>query len=196
MTWPEFLAAVIGSIIASGVILPTAIWILQLWLSSRIDHEFNKRLEEHKLGLDKQLENHKALLANITGRRVEVVVKTHRLLVRAAREISQYTNPIQFTSDDAEEAHRLRKEHGERVVKYVNMFNSYVYENRPLYDEPLYENLKKLADLLVKTWTRAIIEEQSRRPELKETASDLLDKELSPLLDKITSHARELLRQP
>lgn len=106
-SWTEFISAIIGGSIVGIGVLPAAVWVLQLWMNRKFELEFNKRLEEYKLGLDKQLENHKALLANITGRRVEVVIETYRALVRAALAMRRFLDPIQYSSGDEKRIGRI-----------------------------------------------------------------------------------------
>ncbi len=108
MPWAEFASSIVGGIVTGGLLLPASVWVLRLWMANRFELEFKKRLEDHKLGLDKQLEIHKALLANITGRRVEVVVETYRLLVRAARGMKQHLDPLQWSTGDPEYERQLK----------------------------------------------------------------------------------------
>jgi hypothetical protein len=72
----------------------------------------------------------------------------------------------------------------------------YIFEHRPLFEDPLYERLKEMANLLSDAGSKRRVAEQTGKIELEDEAYDPIDKKVGPLLDTINNHARELLQQP
>jgi hypothetical protein len=195
-TWTEFISAVVGGSIVGLGVLPAAVWVLQLWMNRKFEFEFNKRLEEYKLGLDKQLENHKALLANITGKRVAVVIKTYRALVRAALALRRYLDPIQYSTLDEEKDGQNHAKRAEAAISKCECFNSLVFENRPLFDEALYDRLTEMAGLLTKIWNRSQVGKMLKKADVEMQAFEMIKAKVGPLQDAINDYARALLKLP
>lgn len=195
-SWTEFISAIIGGSIVGIGVLPAAVWVLQLWMNRKFELEFNKRLEEYKLGLDKQLENHKALLANITGRRVEVVIETYRALVRAALAMRRFLDPIQYSSGDEEKDWQNHAKRAEEAIGKYEAYQSLVFENRPLFDEALYDRLKDMAGLLTRAWNRNHAGKMLNKADVEIQAFEIIETKVGPLQDAINDYARALLKLP
>src|SRR5688572_6709942 len=59
MDWTAFVTSLVTSIVSTGVLLPLLIWLGNSWLKTKIEAsvrlEYDKRLEEHKSALQKEV---------------------------------------------------------------------------------------------------------------------------------------------
>lgn len=195
-SWTEFISAVIGGSVVGFGVLPAAVWVLKLWMNRKFELEFNKRLEDYKLGLDKQLENHKALLANITGRRVDVVIETYRALVRAASALEKYLNPFQYSTGDEEKDQKKADARAEEAVGSLEKYSALVFESRPLFDDVLYDRLREMAELLTNAWNRRQVGRMLQQVKEEASAYQMIKEKCGPLLNAINDYARTLLNLP
>ena len=121
---PDFLTF-LCSVISGGFTAAALVWLAKNWISERlknaIKHEYDAKLETHKIQLkceaDAQLEHLKSELqiaaaernvrySRIFERTAEVIAEIYSKLLQFHAAVLHYTSPVEFPTDGPKEARR------------------------------------------------------------------------------------------
>lgn len=156
MDWTQIITGVLSTLGATAVLVPVCAWFLKLYVDKRVQHEYNVKLADHKLHLDKQLAMFAAHTTQVTTRRVQVLLDAYRHMSKAARNSSAMVDVLQLQSNDPDVEKKKFAENAKLVADNLNSFCDAVWDNRPLIAWALYATMDEFAKKMRNVWYRGV----------------------------------------
>lgn len=193
----------VATIVLSALTGPAAaaasVWFLRVLVEHRMKHEFQVKLAalQHYFARDLALFENR--LTNVTGKRIEALVKLYRLLDRAvSRTSAACSNFLCVSTADVFEA---EKDLAARADRSRGVARRHLDGCRPLLDDDIFkcskDILESLARCLVSSQHARKRDADGRQPAAAQRCDDRASEEMEKakkLLETINLRAKELMK--